>query len=244
MRKAVLTATILFGLTSTAHAQIPVTDLGLIAQQVKDYGQHILDYARQGQQLVQEIQMVQQEVALLNSFVQTPSLGGAMGLMQQAGLNSELPINPYAVQGLLQGHGGIPGALGQIGSLANGSLSSNSFWKPTDSSWMSQEEIARANSNAGAQGIGMKLMQDMASRAPILDALRTKLLASTTPKEVMDAQAQLQVEQAYISNSATQLQAANMTYIAQKNAEDTRQNEHLDKSVQSYIQKTKAAGDY
>ena len=38
----------------TARAQIPVTDIGNLQQQIVHYGQMLMDYARQGQQLAQE----------------------------------------------------------------------------------------------------------------------------------------------------------------------------------------------
>lgn len=234
---------------SPARAQIPVTDLGNLGQQIlqygqmlKDYAQQGLDYARQGQQLAQETQMVTNEVAMLNSFVQNPNLGSAMGLMSMAGLENPLPINPYAVQGLLSGQGGISGALGQLGSLSTGSYNSNLYYDQNNNTWQGQEAANRANGIAGAQGIGMVNLQQIAAHIPILQDLRNRLATATTPKEVQDAQAALSTEQTWASETGSQLQASALMYAAQRDADVDRENQHLAQSIDNNLAQAKAHG--
>ena len=219
------------GFAPAARAQIPVTDLGNLQQQIVHYGQMLMDYARQGQQLAQEAQMVATEVQTLQSFVHNPSLGAAMGLMGQVGIQNPLPVNPYAVQSLLSGQGGISGTLGSLSSLSNGSFSSNRIYTPNDGSFGSTEMNARANGTAGAQGIGMSIMQQLSNHIPVMQALRTQLASATTPKDVQDAQAALASEQLWAENTNGQIQAASLMYAAQKDANEERQNERLDQSI-------------
>jgi hypothetical protein len=211
-------------------------------QMLKDYAQQGLAYARQGQQLEQEVQSTLTLEQQLQAFVQNPNLGSAMGLMSMAGLQNPLPINPYAVQGLLSGQGGISGAFGQLSSLSTGSLSSNQYYNSNNGTWSGQEAANRANGTAGAQGIGMVSLQQIASHIPILQDLRTRLATATTPKEVQDAQAALATEQVWASETGSQLQASALMYAAQKDADIQRENEHLNQSIDNNLAEAKAKG--
>ena len=240
---------LLAGLAPAKAQGIPVIDVDNLAQQLLQYGQQLkdsaqglLDYARQGEQLMQETQMVTQEVAMLNSFVQNPNLGSAMGLMSMAGLQNPLPVNPYAVQGLLSGQGGISGALGQLSSLSTGSFNSNSYYNSNNGTWLGQEAANRANGIAGAQGIGMVSLQQIAAHIPILQDLRDKLSTATTPKEVQDAQAALATEQVWATNTGSQLQASALMYAAQRDADNQREDEQLNKSIDDNLAQAKAKG--
>lgn len=211
---------------------------------LKDYAQQAAQYARQGEQLAQEAQMVATEAEMLRSFVQNPSLDAAMGLMNQAGLQNPLPVNPYAVQGLISGQGGISGAFGSLSSLSAGSFGANHYYDSANGSWLGREAVARADGNAGAQGIGMDLMQRIADHIPIMQALRDKLTTASTPKEVQDAQAALGTEQLWATNTNGQLQAASLMYAAQRDANEARQNERLNQSIDAALNQARAHGDW
>jgi len=251
MRSLLLVGVALFACAGTpsARAQIPVTDAANLGQQIlhygqmlKDYAQQELQYARQGQQLAQEAQMVATEAQTLNAFVQNPNLGAAMGLMGQAGLGNSMPVNPYAVQGLLNGQGGISGALGSLSSLSTGSFNSNSYYNANNGSWLGTESANRSNGDAGAQGIGMNALQQIAQHIPIMQALRTQLLAATTPKQVQDAQAALETEQVWATNMNGQIQASALMYAAQRDANEERQNQRLDQSIDNALNQAKTRG--
>ena len=234
-----------FGLTSpAAHAQIPVTDLGSIQQQIMQYGQQLLQYARQGEQLAREAQLVETQATMLENFVHDPSLGAAMGLMGAVGVRNPLPVNPYAVQSLLNGSGGISGSLGALGSLANGSYSTNHYYSSPDDRWITRETNARNYSNAGGQGIGMQMLQQIADHIPVMQTLRDKLNTASSPKDVQDAQAALQTEQLWATNTSSQLQAASLMYAAQRNASDDRQNEQLNEAIDQALDQARARGDW
>jgi hypothetical protein len=67
-----------------AEAQIPVTDVASLGQEVKSYLQDLKSYATQLQQLQQAAQQVQWAISTYESFVHDPSLGGAMALLGQS----------------------------------------------------------------------------------------------------------------------------------------------------------------
>ena len=219
-----------------AEAQIPVTDVASLAQQIKGYLQDLKNYATQLQQLQQEVQQVQWLISTYQSFVHDPSLGGAMALLNQVGIDNPLPVNPYAIQTLLNGQEGISGTLGALSTLSNSSFSTNHVYSPSDGSWASQQLNANGNGIAGAQGMALQIFQQVSTHYPVIQALRQRLLAATTPKDVADAQAQIGAEQAWEQNASVQLQSVALLNTAQAQSSQQRQNEKLDQDIDAVLQ--------
>ena len=219
-----------------AEAEIPVIDSTNLAQQIKGYLQDLKGYATQLQQLQQEMQQVQWLISTYQSFVHDPSLGGAMALLNQVGIDNPLPVNPYAIQTLLNGQGGISGTLGALSTLSNSSFSTNHVYSPSDGSWASQQLNANGNGIAGAQGTALQIFQQVSSHYPVIQALRARLLAATTPKDVADAQAQIGAEQAWEQNASAQLQSVALLNTAQAQSNQQRQNEKLDQDIDAVLQ--------
>src|SRR4051812_17266602 len=115
-----------------AQAQIPVTDVASLGQQITGYLQDLKSYATQLQQLQQEVQQVQWAISTYQSFVHDPSLGGAMALLRQVCIENPLPVSPYAIEGLLNGRTGISGTLGALSTLSNSSFGTNHVYTPND----------------------------------------------------------------------------------------------------------------
>lgn len=221
---------------SPADAELPVIDNSNLVQQIKGYLQDLKSYATQLQQLQQEVQQVQWAISTYQSFVHDPSLGGAMAMLGQVGIDNPLPVSPYAIQTLLNGQGGISGTLGALGTLSNSSFSTNHIYSPDDGSWASQQLNANGNGIAGAQGAAMQIFQQVSTHYPVIQALRERLLAATTPKDVADAQAQISAEQAWEQNATAQLQSVALLNSAQDQSNQQRQNEKLDQDIDAVLQ--------
>jgi type IV secretion system protein VirB5 len=218
-----------------AEAQIPVTDVASLGQEIKSYLQDLKGYATQLQQLQQAVQQVQWAISTYESFVHDPSLGGAMALLGQVGIDNPLPVSPYAIQGLLNGQGGISGTLGALSTLSNSSFGTNHIYTPNDGSWSSEQLNANANGIAGTQGTAMQIFQQVSAHYPVVQALRDRLLAATTPKDVADAQAQITAEQAWEQNATAQLQSVALLNAAQQQSNQQRQNEKLDQDIDAVL---------
>jgi hypothetical protein len=225
-----------------AGALIVVEDPASILQQVKGYLQEIKGYALQAQQYGTQVQQLTTEVEQLNGFIHEPSLGGVLGLMNQAGLGNSLPINPYALQSLTSGTTGLVGKLSALGNLANSSYSQNHVYSPTDNGFASQQLIANGNAIAGTQGAAQAVYADMRSHMPVLQALRDRLATARTPKDVADAQAEVAVEIAWIHSTNAQLAALQINYSAQRDAQVQRENEAMDQGIDDFLAQAKAAG--
>jgi hypothetical protein len=247
------------GYPTTARADLPVIDtaaLGQWAQQlgndVKAYGLQLQQYAgevkswatqnlqwlQQIQQYAAQLQQYANELEMFQNWVHNPSLGAAMGLLNIAGLGNSLPVNAYAVLNLVEGRsygqGGLPEISGILSSLTAGAYSANHVYTPTDASWASQELISNANSIAGEQGVAQAAVSDLQSHAAALQALRDHLTASSSPKDVQDAQAQIELEQVWTANEAAQLAAVNAAYAAQRDSRQQQANEELAKDLDAF----------
>ena len=247
------------GYSTVARADLPVIDtaaLGQWAQQlqndvkayaldlqryageVKSWATQNLQWLQQVQQYTTQLQQYANELTLLQNWVRSPNLGGAMGLLNIAGLGNSLPVNASAALNLVNGRsygaGGLPeisGVLSSLSSLTTGAYSANHVYTPTDASWSSQQLITNANSIAGEQGVAQAAYTDLQTHAAALQALRDHLTASSSPKDVQDAQAQIELEQVWTTNEAAQLTAINAAYSAQRDSREEQANEQLAKDL-------------
>lgn len=243
MRRTLLAAVAVFALLSgCANAMITVIDPTEIGQTINLLRQQIQAYSVQLQQLQQAAMQVQWAVNTFNSLVAHPNLGAVMGLMNQLGIQDPLPVDPYTVQGLINGSGGINGALGMLSTLSNSSWSANHVYTPTDDSWQSQQMIANANGIAGAQGIAQQVYQQMGQHFAVLGGLRNDLLAATTPAQREHVMGQIQAEQAWTQNAQGQLQAANIMLVSQHYSQVQQENENMERAIDQTLADAKASG--
>ena len=176
MRKALAGISILALLAGPAQAQVLTFDAENAIANAKSLLQELKGYATQLQQLQQEIQQVTWLTTTADSLIQHPNLGAVMQLMNMLGLSSDLPINPYAIQGLVSGYGGtgsinsLVGRLGGLGSLVNTSYQTDSLYRCTTDSFGCQQQQQIAAGNAGVKGIAGQIYSDLAAHVPVLQA--------------------------------------------------------------------------
>ena len=246
-----------------ARADLPVIDMAALAEwaqslvddakayalqlqqyltELKTYIGDELSWATQAQQYATQLQQYTNELQLFISFVHNPSLGGAMALLSAAGLGNALPVNPYAVLGLVNGfeygQGGIPeisGIMSSLSGLVGRSYSTAHVYTPTDGSWNSQQVVARANGIAGEQGAAQAAYTDLRNHQAALQPLRDHLATATTPKDVQDTQAQIELETTWTTNEAAQLTAISAIYQAQSDSIVQRDNEKLAMDIEAFV---------
>jgi len=216
-------------------------DLQRYAGEVKSWATQNLQWLQQVQQFATQLQQYANELEMFQNWVHNPSLGAALGLLNIAGLGNSLPVNASAVLNLINGRsygeGGLPeisGVLSSLSSLTAGAYSANHVYTPTDASWASQELVSNANSIAGEQGVAQAAYTDLQGHAAALQALRDHLTASSSPKDVQDAQAQIELEQVWTTNEAAQLTAINAAYAAQRDSREEQANEQLAKDLDAF----------
>lgn len=246
-----------------AHADVITFDPAAVTQQIqilgndiKAYGLQLKQYATQAQQYAQQnlqwVKQVQQyalqaqqyenELQMFMNFYHNPSLGSAIGLLSAAGLSNELPFNPYAVLGLVNGlqYGGggfsqIGGLLSSLSAFAGTSYATNHVYTPTDGSWASQQIIARGNGIAGSMGVAEATYQDLKTHQAALQALRDHLSTATDTKDVLDTTAQINLETTWTVNESAQLQAVTSAYHAQSDSIVQRDNEKIAQDLEAFL---------
>jgi hypothetical protein len=243
MRRALLAATVLASLwMPAAYADVPVFNAAAIGQLISQLKQAGQAYAVQLQQLSQAAQQVEWTASTFRSLVASPSLGMAQVLLNQVGVSNPLPVDPYTVQNLIAGRGGIPGTLGALSTFANSAAVANRVYAPTDNTWASQQLIANANGIAGAQGIASQVYTQMATRFPVIASLQQDLLGATTPAQREHIMGQIQAQQAWVQQAQGQLQTAEIMLVAERESRAQQIDEHITQSVDNQIAQAKAEG--
>lgn len=243
MRKTLLAASLLAGclMAQPSRAQIAVQDQANLVQQAKDYLQILKSYALQAQQYAAQAAQLQAEITQLESFIQNPNLGAAMGLMQAAGLTSAIPINPYAVQSIVNGSGGVQGTFGALSGLMTGSLGTNNVYTCNDPSWACTQARAAAAGNAGQQGLAMNSIATLAAHLPVIQGLRDDLATAQDPAKREHITAELQAETAWGIQENDRLMATNIMLTSEQNVRDQQAREKLTKDLDTSIARYDAA---
>lgn len=235
MRRLLLTSALMSSLVAApARAQVVTIDPSAIAQLVRQVGVQLQQVA----QLAQEVEWTSQT---FQSWVHNPS-GAAVGLLNQYSMNNPLPVNPSAMLGLINGAGGLNGALGVLSQFANTAYGANHVYTPTDGTWASQQVIANANGIAGAQGIAQQVYAQYSTRYNLVQSLSQQLMASPTPADREYIMGQIQAQQVWAQQAQGQLQAAHLMLIAQQDSRNQQAEEHMLQSLDNQLSQARAAG--
>jgi hypothetical protein len=240
MRKNLIAAVcFVVGIGGPAQAQIAVDSLTADFNAVKDLAGQAKAFALQAQQYVTEAQQLAQLVSTFNAFVQNPSLGAALGLMNSTGLGNDLPINPAGLMSLTSGYSmslaNLGAKLTALSSLSNASYNQNHVYTCTDQSWACQQEQQRGFALAGASGVAQAAYQDLRNHMPVIQALRDQASTATTPAQRENVALALQSETAWNNNLAAQIQAAEMQAKSDEGSLAQQDNEKISQSIQSTI---------
>ena len=214
-RKRLLVTAVLAPMIGAYHAQaqIPVTDAGSIVQLVHQV-------ATAGQQLQQLQQQYNQMVQQYNALAKLTTMGSIEG--QLLGPLNQNPMMQDASQAMafLGGGSGL-GGFGQISSNAQALFDQNHVYTATMPGFWGSEMTRNAHSVAALMGAAQQLYATAQSRISGLSNLQAQLNAAHDPKDVLDLQARLQSEGAFIQNQQQQGQA--LMAVAQMQQANERQ---------------------
>jgi hypothetical protein len=219
-----------------------------IARWLRQEADNLKAYTLQYQQYLTQVQTYYTDLNLFINWVHNPTLGGALGLMQAAGLGAYLPVQPMAMLGLINGLqsaasgnlslGGISAIFGSLNALTSQAWSTNHIYTPDDTGWDSQQINAGAASIAGMQGGAMNAYQGFQNHMADQQALRDHLVGLSSPKDVEDTQAQIALEQAWTENQNGQLLSAMAAYMAQEDSRQQRDIEATTMAIDNYLAAT------
>jgi type IV secretion system protein VirB5 len=227
-RKLLLMSTVLVPVLvgHSAHAQIPVTDAGSIAQLI----QQVTTAGQQLQQLQQQYnQMVQQ----YNSLAKLTNMGSIEGQLLSP-LNQN-PMMPDASQAMAFLNGGSMAGQGQAGTNAQSLFTQNHVYTSSTPGFLGTEMTRNANSVAALMGAAQQLYATAQSRISGLSNLQAQLTSAHDPKDVLDLQARLQSEGTFIQNQQQQAQALMTVAQMQQANERERYQEQRQSDIATAI---------
>ena len=228
MRRLLLASAWALMFLTPARADLPVIDSANLAQLLKEVQQ-----AAQQIQLLQ--QQVQQVMTIYNAITHVTDLGSAVSALDMPGIQNPLPVNPSAVQSLLGGQGSIAGMSGSISTLFNSTWTAEHIYTPTGPSLEATLIQRGATSIAGIQALSGQLYQTMAHRLPLLQQLQDRLTTAQDPKDVMDLQARLAVEQSYIQAQSAQAQTLAIMQAAAYQSQQQQRDEQRQANIDAVL---------
>ena len=183
-----------------ANAQIPVTDLGSIAQQV----QQVAAWGKQFAQMQTQFNQLQ------STYNNISGIRGMASLVNNPALRNYLPPE---YQDMLSGTGMPPGLSGNIASIRDSArvfgIQSSGLDMASDTARAMQN---MQNQNAMNRGIGEEGYRQAAARFASIQVLLDKVNAAPDQKDILDLQGRIQAEQVMMQNEQSKLQM--MTYLA------------------------------
>lgn len=204
--------------------------------------EHAATIAKWGQQAEHMVQQIRRAEAAYDAVTGVRDLGSAVQAMGVLGIRNPLPINPYAVQGLLNGTGGVSGMTSNLGGLFTGTLSQNRVYESQGGSWIEQEINRNGSGLAGAQAVSLQLYASAAERMQHMDALRGRIDTADDPATRDSLIAQLTAENGAIQNQALQAQALNNFMQSQIALQGQRVQERRVQEIDGILAEARARG--
>lgn len=235
MKRVVITVAAALAIAGPARADLPVTDA--IGNAL-----HLQEIAKWGQQLMAMEREFQQLQSTYYALAHVTDLGSAVGALSMLGIQNPLPVNPWAVQGLLNGTGGTQGMLSSLGGLYRGSLDSRRVYEVPGDDWLSKEINQNGGGIAGAKALAMQLYQSASERAQLLPQLQSLLGVTRDQTERETLIARIGTEQAYIQNQQVQAQTIATAMQAEFMGREQRREEHMQQSIDEVIADARSHG--
>jgi hypothetical protein len=239
MRRTILVLICAIGLAvsaSRADAQgIPVicTSCPTEIQTAIRFGKELAEYAKQ----LGELQRIYvQARAAYDAITGIRDLGSAAGALGTLGINNPLPINPNAVQALMNGSGGVSGMLNSVSALYTGNQNNLKIFDCTVQNVACRLMNQFRDETAGSQATAMQLYQSAGERQTAIGSLQAQIALAQDPatREALTAQltaANAQSTSQLVQATAMQTYANGM--VAQR---EQRLNEDLKRQIAEVLE--------
>lgn len=172
-------------------------------QQAADMAQTI----SQGAQVVDNgFRVVRQGEAMYHAVTNIHDLGSLVGALGVVGIQNPLPVNPYALQSILNGTGGFGGMASSASGLYTGAMSRNMVYQtPNPLNWAAMQANQAIAAATGAQAAVLAVNQEIQQREAHVARLRAQIQNARTPALQQGISAQIAQEQMEIQRLHAQL---------------------------------------
>ncbi|MRN66880.1 P-type DNA transfer protein VirB5 [Brucella sp. 10RB9213] len=217
MKKIILSFAFALTVTSTAHAQIPVTDLGSMAQNLASHIENMLKIAQQIESMKQQLEHQKSQLKAL-----TGNRGFGLGIYN-TGLRDYLPHDVRQLLGNLT-TGGYTAAGGDVVSLLRRYQVYDRCASITDKDQRvaCEAEVVKPLQD---KALMSKAYDKTAERLDEVEKLMVKINQTEDPKGIAELQGRIDVENAAIQNQDTRLQLYQKMAEAEGKIIEERQRE-------------------
>jgi len=213
MLKALSLAAVIAGSAGAAQAQMVVIDPSAIGKQVEQLQQMV----QQLNTMKQQLDQAQQLYGSLNKLTDMNSVASVLNNPQ---IRNALPREFSQIESLFKGYG-----TGAFGNLVNSYASSNPSYSSPGNDFYTQELAKLNKTNAAAQSLAQSIYEGASQRMDGIEQLRQRLSSASDAKDVLDLQARLQAEQAFLQTDLLRMQGLRMIQQAQVDVNAQRRQE-------------------
>jgi len=213
MLKALSLAAIIASSAGAAQAQMVVIDPSAIGKQVEQLQQMV----QQLNTMKQQLDQAQQLYGSLNKLTDMNSVASVLNNPQ---IRNALPREFSQIESLFKGNG-----TGALGNLVNSYASSNPSYSSPGNDFYAQELAKLNKTNAAAQSLAQSSYEGASQRMDGIEQLRQRLSSASDAKDVLDLQARLQAEQAFLQTDLLRMQGLRMIQQAQVDVNAQRRQE-------------------
>jgi len=204
-------------MSSSAFAQIPVTDAASIVWQTVAQVETIAKWKLQADQMISQIEQAKQQ------YVSLTGSRGLGNIMNNPALRDYLPADWQRVYDSVRS-GGYSGLSGRSKSVYNANKIFDSCAYITIADQRMACE-ARAVKGSQDKGVALDAYDAAKSRIGQIDQLMAKINDTQDPKAIAELQGRIAIEQANIQNEQTKLQLYAMVAAAEEKVQAQRQRE-------------------
>ena len=217
VKKVLLGVTLSALMSSAAFAQIPVTDVASIGQQVAAQIETIAKWKMQYDQMMSQIEQAKQQY---ESLTGTRNLGD---ILNNPALRDYLPGDWQSVYDAVK-NGGYNGLSGTAKAVYDANKIFDSCARVSTGEQRTACE-ARAVKASQDKGFALDAYDKAKSRINQIDQLMAKINDTQDPKAIAELQGRIAAEQANIQNEQTKLQLYAMVAAAEEKVQAQRQRE-------------------
>ncbi|WP_421418128.1 P-type DNA transfer protein VirB5 [Agrobacterium tumefaciens] len=208
-----LSAVLMLAAEGASGQGIPVNDQAAIAKQIESIAQ----LKSQLDALNEQIGQARQLYGSLNKLT---DMADVAEVLNDPAIRKALPFDFAAIEGLLKGNG-----TGVFGDSASRFLEGNSTYRTDADDFYAQELSRLQNKNAGQMSLGEQIYDAATKRIDGIDQLRGKISTAGDAKEIVDLQARLQAEQAFLQTDVLRMEGLRMVQQAQNQVDEQRKAE-------------------
>jgi type IV secretion system protein VirB5 len=211
MKKWILSLALMIGVAGSAQAQIPVTDIAGLTQQV----QQVVSW---GQQLKQMKDQIDQTKKTFESMNGSRGLGN---LLNNPMLKNSLPPDWQKVYSAVQ-NGGYKGLSGAAKAIRDANKLVDCTYKSTTLQSLCQRQATKSSQD---KAFAQDAYSSANARLDNIQGLMDEIDQTTDAKSIAELGARIQAEQAMIQNEQTKLQMFRMLADAEKDLIEQQKRE-------------------